>query len=464
MKDKSRQSHMFGKPTPPPSEKKRLVIMTIAFVLLLAAFIANMQRMGGKEIEGVPQTVQAPEVKVQLPELRSAELNDLVADKTKAGRALIEPKALQLAMDDASKLAEPHYRAMDVINLDAAVLQTLQADPSTARLKPYRLRGEVRTLRTRELPSGQAYASGSVRLDDGSFAHFLTLNVPEDLKPGQWVRMNGLFVKLYTDEVDGQWVDGALLAGRTMIDSVAPLFDPSAPLTLAEDGVGTFTNAELQNVVTDEVQRGLGYLPFLEKWKILARAARADEEPIDWSQVPILDEANMDSIMADPDAWRGLPVRLPLDGAALLASTASPAEENPARLPYITDGYLFEHAWKNNAEVVHFLYPGKLEINGDDWNGDPTVMGRGFYFKNLTYMTRENRLSLTPVLVLSQVTAMDPPEPGAYGKLLYGVLGLSVLIIVGIFLLLRREKQRSQEFQERRVKRQREKRRSANAT
>ena len=104
------------------------------------------------------------------------------------------------------------------------------------------------------------------------------------------------------------------------------------------------------------------------------------------------------------------------------------------------------------------MYPGKLEINGDDWNGDPTVMGRGFYFKNLTYMTRENRLSLTPVLVLSQVTAMDPPERGAYGQLLYAVLGLSLAIIVGIFVLLRIEKQRSQEFQERRLRRLREKR------
>ena len=82
MKDKPRQSHMFGKPTPPPSEKKRLVIMSIAFVLLLAAFIANMKRMGGQQIEGVPKTAQAPEVKVQLPELRSAELDGLVADKT----------------------------------------------------------------------------------------------------------------------------------------------------------------------------------------------------------------------------------------------------------------------------------------------------------------------------------------------------------------------------------------------
>lgn len=465
MKDKQRQSQMFGAPPPPKSETKRLIIMAVSLVILLFVFIFNLNRSmntGNKPDVAIVDTT--PTIEVKLPTLRSGELDELVDDSTEAGRTKLVPAALQLAMDDASKLSTPHYRVIGPPVLDSKLSAEIAANPSEWRLEALRVRGEVRSLRERELPSGQAYFAGSVRLDDGGAAHFLTLKLPEGLAVGQWIRIDGLFVKVYHDELDGEWLDGPLVAGRQVIDSVPPLFDPQQPLELSADGVGTFTNAELPNIINDRLDQGVGYLPFLEKWKLLARAARADQEDIDWDAVPILDETNMARLKAEPDAWRGLPVRLPLDGAALITSTSGPAEENPARIAELTDGILFEHGWKNNTEVALFLYPDKLEIPGNDHQGDPTVIGRGFFFKDKTYMARDNRLALAPLLVLSDIEVLPPPDNSAYAKLLYAVVGLTVLLIIGIFLLLRREKKRGEEFQQRRLKRLREKSQTASAT
>lgn len=465
MPEKNRQSHMFGTPPPQKSETKRIVLMTVALVVVMGVFIYNVNQSAQRQEEqNKSRTTRAvPEVPVQLPAMRSAELDALVQDKTEAGRALDQPDALQLALDDASKLAASHYFVLDPPSLDAALSAELAADPSAWRLKALRLRGELRMLRERELPSGETYYTGSLRLDDGSPAHFAVKRLPDDITPNSWLRIDGLFVKLLRDELDGAWVDAPLVVSRLATESVAPQFPAGEPLELAADGVGTFTPAELPNVVNDELKRGIGYLPPVEKWKLLARAAR-EADAVDWDAAPVLDRETMDAIMADPSEWRGMPVRLPANGAALITSTSGPAEENPARLPEVTEGMLFEHAWKDSAQVAQFLYPGDLYIPGNDWNGDPTVFGKGFFFKHHTYENTKSTLSLAPLFVLAEIEPGEAPDNSAYTKLLYGVVALTGLLIVGIYLLLRREKKRSEEFQKRRLERMRQKRQAASAS
>jgi len=465
MKDTKRSSQMFGAPPAPSNEGKKLFLMTIALLVLVGLFVFNINKAGSNagDDDNLPARDTDVEIAVRLPELRAAELDALVQDQTPESQALAQPEVMQLALDDANKLVASHYRVLEPAVLDVELSQAVISDPGAHRMEALRLRGELITLRQRELSSGQEYVAGSMRLDDGTVAHYAATKNDDDLAPGDWARLDGLFVMVRRDSVEGEWQPGALVAGRNLVPSVAPRFTLDQPLELAADGVGTFTPAELPNVINDRVRDGLGYLPVLEKWKLLSRAARAEDQ-VDWASAPVLDGDLMAKIMAEPANWRGMPVVLPAGGAALLHSDSSPAEENPARIETVADGYLFEFEWKESAEVVYFLHPDRLEIQGDDHQGDPAVRGRGFFFKRLSYEDRTGRLNETPVFVLSVIEALPPVDTSGYESLMYVVFVLTVFLIAGIFLLLRREKKRSEEFQQQRIERLRKKREAARAT
>jgi hypothetical protein len=448
---KKKKTGAFGA-TPPPAgnEKKRIMIMSGALLVLLVAFVVNMMNQGGGS--KAPRTERISTPKIKLPELHRAELGKLVKDSTEAGRSSLEPGALDLALDDADLLAEPHYNVMDTAVLDAVVIQALQADPSAARLKPLRLRGYIESMRSRRRANDKPYTTGVITLDDGSHAFFAVSKLADaGLDVGRSVRLDGLFVKLLREEVDGTWYEGPLVAGREMVRSFPALY--------VEGGDhGPFTDSDLANIVTDDIDAGVSTLPFEQKWKIMARAALLEPDEINWSEVPVLDAATLSDILENGDAWRGQPIRLPLDGAALMTSSTSPAEENPARLEVFTEGWLADNSWINLTPAIMFLAPFAVDIPDDK---DPTVLGRGFLFKNLAYRSSGTGVRLTPVLILSELSPLPRPDERVYGYILAGVAGISILLVGGIFLLLLRDKKRSLEFQAKRRARARERRNMA---
>jgi hypothetical protein len=83
----------------------------------------------------------------------------------------------------------------------------------------------------------------------------------------------------------------------------------------------------------------------------------------------------------------------------------------------------------------------------------PTVMGRGFFFKNLAYRSSGHGLRLSPVLVLSSVSPMVEQDDNSMVVILGLVALLTVLLIGGIFGMLRRDQRKSVEFQQRRSER-----------
>lgn len=452
-KDSKKKAGMFGA-TPPNAgaEKKKILVMSGALLVLLVAFLFNQTKSSRPDVDvpmsgiGGQDGEVAEVVDIQIPAQRSAELGKLVKDGTRSERATLEAEAVELALDDAARLAAPHYDAMATRVANETVVRELEASPKTARLSPLRLRGYVLSMTVRERANGQPYRAGTIILDDGTPAHYLVSKLAEDkLNVGSAVRLDGLFVKNFSEEVDGTWLDGPLVAGREMVRSFPALYT-------AEGDLGPFTETELAHIVNDDIETGVGTLPFEEKWKLMARAANVQAEDIDWNSVPMLDAATLRDILMDGDKWRGQPIRLPADGAALMTSSVRPAGENPARLETYTEGWLADNSWLNLAPAIQFLAPFGKQIPDE---ADPTVLGRGFLFKNLAYRSSGTGVRLTPVLVLSQLEPLPRPSERILGYLLGIVILISVVLGTGIFILLRRDKKRSEEFQRQRSLRRR---------
>jgi hypothetical protein len=446
---------MFGdkQPPPPGNELKRILGMSVALLVLLVVFVVNLPS-SVPDVE-LPDSATAEELpegpRIKVPELDVAALAALVDDANPEKRSTLEPEARELLLDHTAKLIDRHYDALDTPVLDEALVREILGDPDAYRGKPMRMRGYVLDFVKRARPSGDDFYQGSLVLDDGTVSHFVADSFESDkIDMGVAVRLDGFFMKVLEEQAGGRWMDAPLVVGGEAVRSFPALY--TEPQNTRVEGGGTFTQSELANIVNDDIASGIGTLPFEEKWKLLGRAALLEEGEIDWDSVPVLDGATLRQLLEDPDPWRGMPIRLPLDGAALMNTRVRPAGENPARIERYTDGWLAEYSWASTVPAIEFLAPFEVDIDTDL---DPTVMAQGFFFKNLAYQSSGTGIRLTPVLVLSSIEELGRPSAGAVPILMAIVTGGAILIGLALFLLVQRDRRRTAAFEARRKERRR---------
>ena len=446
---------MFGGQTPPPpgNEMKRIAIMSGALILLLAAFIINMPG-GAPDVQLPESAYEEPlETRIKVPELDLPALVALVKDDTKEARTTLEPEARELLFDHAAKLVDRHFEAMQAPVLDEQLLGQILDNRDDWRGKPVRMRGYILDFVQRARSNGDEYFQGSIVLDDGVICHFAAdAFETEKIDKGVAVRLDGFFMKVLTEQAGGQWMDGPLIVGRQAVRSYPALY--TEPENTRVEGGGTFTESELANIVNDDILTGIGKLPFEEKWKLMGRAAYLEAGEIDWANVPVLDKETLRQIVEDGDAWRDMPIRLPLDGAALMTATTKRAGENPARIERYTDGWLAEYSWTDTVPAIEFLAPFPVGI---DTAEDPTVLANGFFFKNLAYQSSGTGVRLTPILVLTSIEEMGRANKGAVPMLMAIVAGGVILFGLVLFFLVQGDRKKTAEFEARRKARKRHK-------
>ena len=435
---KNTAPRMFGEAPPPSNENRKLLIMTGGVIfLLIALFTMNEGMFGGKPQEQVDEEVAEMDAGIAVPQLDTAKLSELVSDKTEDARDIQEEEGREFLLEYTSRLAEPHYRAMLTPSLTQDISQQVLANPDAWRGKPLRMRGYIREMRTKARPNGSKYYDGTMILDDGSQGHFVIQKLGrDDLGVGNSVRIDGILMKVFRSESGDELVEAPLVVGRSA--------ERSFPALYTED-VGPFTESELNNIVNDDMVNGIGSLPFEEKWKLLGRAKYSSED-VNWDDAPVLDRALLSDYLKNGDDYRGMPVRLPLDGVAVLNTSTDLQGENPARIERVTDGWITENEWISTVPSLHFIGPFDIDYPVNDRT---VAIGRGFFFKNLSYESSEVGLRRAPVLVLAELEELPRTEEKIVGYLIYGVAAGCIAIIAFIFLLLRRDAKSSSAFQKR---------------
>jgi hypothetical protein len=157
-------------------------------------------------------------------------------------------------------------------------------------------------------------------------------------------------------------------------------------------------------------------------------------------------------VLKDGEAWRGKPIQVPISQNMGMA-TVDPGE-NPARLDRVTEGWIGNTTWANQAGVIKFLYPGefpKLEVGS-------LVQGRGFFVKNHNYEPRDGGVRQAPYFVLADLEIFVPPENNLAKHLMWGVAGLALLLLMVFPVLLLRDKKKSEALQRDLVRRKQERR------
>ena len=439
-------------------DKRRLLLMGGGAIALAAFYVfARMNEEGQGTGGSLPgsQNAEGPlEPAVETIPFDQADLLASILDGTPEERLNVSNEALTALLYYTKLLTRRNYEALGIEDLDEDRCKTISADPGSARVAPLRARGQVEAYSSRQR-AGAKFTEfyGTLALDGGGHAHFAFMTPPDDApRIGEYLMVEGVLVQMLRAETLDGFVDAPLLASRTATRSTPPtaLLDSQALRLALFEGV---KDDEIEDV------SGLPREP-LDQLLLYARENSATE---DWEAATELNNQALNGILQGGEAFRGIPFRIPVSGN--LGSWTERADENGLRLDTMTHGWIGNFGWTGATGVIQWVAPFNQPELDQRYGGARLVTAKGYFFKNIYYLKQDQSPHRAPLFVLSEVTPFIPVHDPTPSYIMYGVLGVTLLMVALVVFLLRRDKiaaeQLRQDFVRRRKARVESKRASA---
>ncbi len=436
-------------------ERKKLLFMGTLVVLVIVAFVYVRLQDSKRSASELNQIADADEEfteQLVVPSLDPSTLAGKVLDAREGDRVLLQRETLDPLLEYADSLHSGHFSALGIRALDAEAQASLAAAPEEHRAEVFLARGWLDDLDQRVGTGGEQEHHGRLRLEDESFCHFVVRDLPDGLIIDDFVRLDGLFLKLFRSEGEDGWVEGPLLVGPELVNSW--------PRPEEIDDAALFTKlAQITDDTIDGGLTGLGGETFDAQWLLMDSIVRGEDEELDWEKAATLEDGSLVSLMTGGHEWRGAPFRIPI--ARNMDLWTSAPGENPARVDKITMGWIGSWTWTNNkSAVLHYVMP----FDAEHLRGAKLISARGYFIKNFAYETRDGNLRVAPFFVLSHIEEFIPPVDNTIKYIGVGVCSLAGAIIILIFFGLRRDKKRAAAFHADLVRRRRARRERAQAS
>ena len=448
MKDPQKSTDSAQQSALQKGERNKLIVMSVLLVVVIVAFFTSQAQQSKHErakqgaLEPEPEFVET----VQVPAFTAKEeVAKEILDNRREDRVLLPSRVLDPFFDYVRGFSDVQIQAMEPRLLDAAAYDELEADPSARRAEPYRVRGKVGDLRSLLRKDGTTEYRGWLILPDERVVHFVVGDVTT---LGDYMRVDGLFVKLYRGQSDtGEWQEGPLLVGARAVRSYpeAKEHDPVA-LAAALEQVRDDTMADLT---------GLDGPAFSALWGLAVYADGAEADAIDWDSEEVfeLDNMTMVDVLKDGAPYRGKPFRIP-PSKNMGTWTESPGE-TPSRLDQVTTGWIGNWTWTNQAGVIKFIMPeARPELSDAE-----LVTAKGFFLKVFSYEPRDGGIRQAPYFVLTEIEPFIPEKSETAQYLMWTILVITLLLLALFPVLLFRDKRKSEALQRDLVRRKQERRR-----
>lgn len=430
-------------------ERNRLILLSGLLVLVLIVFVGALMQRSSYERAARQEPPEEPrfEEEVVLPRFDPALVEGQVADAERDERVLLESAPYDAMFRFVAQSGQVYFRALGPRVLDAEARAELVAAPEKHRAQPYRMRGFLESVRSRTRPDGLEEQRGRLRLEDGSVAHFAAQKLAEGLIVDDFVRFDGLFLKLYSVEGESGWEEGPLFVGALVarsfarIEEVEPDQLRSRLALVQDDSIDSVTMLDGE--------------AFDAKWLLMLHAAGHTHEEVDWEAAPVLDNAQLAAIQREGAAARGKAFRIPV--SRNMGSYTIDPGENPARMELVTEGWIGNTTWTAQSGLIKYVLPrAASELETANF-----VRGRGFFLKNLAYVPRDGGMNVVPLFVMSSLEPFVPTPDNSVDTVTYAVLGITLALLVLIPLLLLRDRRKSAQLQRELVRRRQERRERA---
>ena len=432
------------------SERNKMIGMGVASVLVVGTFLFSQLQEKNRAAGELDQIAEGSETELLeqliVPTFDASVLAGEVLDAREGDRVLLQRETLDPLLEYTNSFHSAHFLALGVRPLLTEARAELESAPEDHRAQPYFVRGWIEEVEQRVGSEDEREFHGRLLLEDKSFAHFVSRAMPGGAIIGDFVRFDGLFLKLFRSEGEDGWVEGPLLVGPKLIHSWAQPEEVDRDAIFSK--LGQIRDDTIEGGIT-----GLGGETYDAQWLLMDSIVRLGDDGINWAAAPELNDETLVGIMTEGAAWRGAPFRLPIARNMDLWTNAP--GENPARVEKVTMGWIGSWTWVNNkSAVLHYIMPS----DAGHLRGSELISAQGYFIKNFAYETRDGDLRVAPFFVLSHIEEFIP-APDHTGR--YIGIALSTITIVTILLIalgLRRDKRRAAEFQADMVRRRRARR------
>ncbi len=386
-----------------------------------------------KEREARPNNQDAL---LSLPRLDPAALEG-VKDSTPGERVILEPDAFKSLALHAQALFPDHLEALGEPGLPFAEMESRSRE---FRGKPVRLRGEI--VDAREIirfPGGSPEYWCTIRTEDGDLFFFASLRVPEELFLSEnFVLADGLYLKLYSQTLEGERLAAPLIIGKKLSPSrrtAAPARTVDLHL-LAKVKDANHQSGKLREDGTWEWKEEA--TPDQEAlWHMLnvAREAGKDEALLEeaFEEAREIDMPLLKEIALRPPLFRGQP--FVLHGRVLKARFMRKGE-NPLRMAFVGDGFLGSTDLGRNPLHLYSTEGFPLDEEG------PRAL-LAWFIQLEAWEDGEGGLRLGPVFVVAGERKLNLETPAFVSQIVISFLAIAVVLAGAIAWLARRDHERA---------------------
>ncbi|MHC4261176.1 MAG: hypothetical protein ACYSWX_01525 [Planctomycetota bacterium] len=428
------------------NEKAKILIMIVGLLLVGAAFVMSVK--SGKDAgDRTGEVGPVGAGQVVLPTLLPGTL-EAFADGTEEERVLVERQPLEVLLGYVRLLTSAHVELLEPSRLDEDTIAGLLADPDARRGDFFSVRGELIALSESRPAGGGERWQASLSLDSGALVHVITPRLDDGLAVGDWARVDGLFTKLLTEPLEGDWRTAPLLVGPRLVRSY-PDF-----------GEVTSISEEVWAAVEDDTLEETRGSDDAIRWRALAWTRDTPYDATLWDEAQELDAATMERILVDPAAHRGQRFRLPVGLTHTM--TVRKAGENPGRIDEYTEGYLFNTTWSDRTPFLTFIAPGD-QLNGIRNGRTRRVTGDFVFLRNFSFVTAANTRRVGSLFVAASFEPFVDPDPYGLWQIAIGFLSFGVALATLIIVLWRRDQKRAKALQEKLIERRRARRARASS-
>jgi hypothetical protein len=406
-------------------DKKRIVYSVIGLALCVG-ILAQLNDKANEAVTEVPliQDHQSIDIQSMLPEF-DAELLSSIKDSADSERVILEPEAFAATAYNAEALLESWVYLLGQPKFDFA---DGAKNPGSYRGEVFRARGELLDARsiTRIVGEDQEYWT-LIKTEDGHLMFFAAMQMPETLfGADNFVLADGYFYKNYRQKIDGDWITAPLFVGNHILPSMpaeAPTSKPDMRLLnqVIDQPIGTDNNPSLLNSNKEmwhlaNVARELRRNPEM--------AAKANEK------AAMLDFEVLSDLVKNPELYRGRVFEL---GGEIVEAHTGRATENPLRSREISS------AWIRNSFLGDTLLHVKAADNFafDKYAGNSIM--HGYFLMLWAYTDTQMVPRRAPVFVVYDSHEQQTTMPQGTGMVIYGFLGLVLVLGFIIFNAVRRD-------------------------
>ncbi|MFO1053483.1 MAG: hypothetical protein U1F36_14820 [Planctomycetota bacterium] len=449
----------FRPPAPIAPEWWRIVVLA---VLLAACVFAFLWPSRQKE-QNVPEVAGSRRVQIDVPSL-DRELLATVKDSTPQDRLVTETEPLNHLLDKSLGVLPTAAEALGRPR-EPVPLSVLQGSPQTYRGAWLWYSGRLRYVsepKTGHPIDGYRIYEGFIEtdgVDGGGVVMFRVSRVAPGVTIGDWVRVEGFFMKLRDSRVLPDADHAPLLVGSELMKDFQPWVpvEKLDPAMFADLHDGRFSKGESRDRRFEVIEEGDSQadlessqsepLWYLASYAMHRRGGPDDDLP-NWRLQPaFVKDEQYRAIAFTDEVPRGSPYRLL---GTFVMSHWFAANPNPIGVSYWSTVWI--QSPNLGGKLLPIWVPRKIE--GFEY-GDPLEV-RAYWFKRHHYELARGGEALTPVFVAADLDRyVTLPESPVVTALKYVFAGL-VAVIVGVFYFVSRaDKRRRDEHEERMTKRRR---------